>query len=247
MRSSLVSLVASGLFLFGCATPSTPSNQTGSAGSSQSGTAGNSSSGSAGTSGTGNTTGSGTGNTTGSGTGNTTGSGSAGNTGSTGTAGTGGPACTPDATNLVFPGGWICDKDTPVMIQGSWYGYGDTPTAPLVPTCTPAANPCAGSNGCCMMGATMVDTKYSAWGCGIGMELASSGGTNPTKSVYAGPAKCFNITLTGDTGGNPVRIAFSQSPTPAANAVSPYKEIPAFKSGWTGQVCFADVTCRASR
>src|SRR5690349_20890919 len=118
MRSSLAPLVASGLLLFGCATPK-PSDGTGSAGSSQSGTAGNSSSGSAGT---GNTTGSGSAGTTGSG--NTTGAGTAGTTGSTGTAGTGGPACTPDATNLVFPSGWICDKDTPVMIQGSWYGYG---------------------------------------------------------------------------------------------------------------------------
>ncbi len=48
------------------------------------------------------------------------------------------------------------------------------------------------------------------------MELSSSGGTAPTKSVYAGSAKCFNITLTGNSGGNPVRIGFSQSPTPAA-------------------------------
>ena len=62
-----------------------------------------------------------------------------------------------------------------------------------------------------MMGATVVDTTYAAWGCGIGMELASSGGTTPTKSVYTGPAKCFNITLTGNSGGNPVRIGFSQS------------------------------------
>ena len=124
------------------------------------------------------------------------------------------------------------------MIQGSWYSYGDGKSG-----CTPATgNPCT-SGSCCMMGATIVDTTYAAWGCGIGMELSSSGGTAPTKSVYAGPAKCFNITLTGNSGGNPVRIGFSQSPTPAANAVAPYKEIPAFTSGWTGQVCFADVTC----
>src|SRR6476469_10670517 len=96
MRSSLAPLVATGLLVLGCATPSTPSNQTGSAGSSQSGTAGNSSSGSAGSSGTGNTTGSGTGNTTGSGTGNSISSGT-GNT--TGTGGSGTPVdptvCTP--------------------------------------------------------------------------------------------------------------------------------------------------------
>jgi hypothetical protein len=228
MRSSLAPLVATGLLLLGCATPSTPSNQTGTAGSSQTGTAGNSSSGSAGTSGTGNTTGSGTGNTTGSGTGNTTGS---------GTAGTGGPACVSDPTNLVRTGGWICDATQPYMIQGAWYGYGDGTSCPAS---TP--NPCT-SGSCCMMGATVVDAMYKAWGCGLGMELSSSGGTAPVKSVYTGPTKCFNITLTGNSGGNPVRIGFSQSPSPPATAVSPYTEIPAFTNGWTGQVCFADVTC----
>jgi Glycosyl hydrolase family 12 len=237
MRSSLAPLVASGLLLFGCATPSTtPSNQTGSAGSSQSGTAGDSGSGSAGTSGTGNTTGSGTGNTTGSGTGNATGSGTAGSTGSTGTGGSG-PACVSDPTNLVRTGGWICDATQPYMIQGAWYGYGDGTSCPAT-----TSNPCTTGN-CCMMGATVVDAMYKAWGCGIGMELSSSGGTAPVKSVYTGPTKCFNVTLTGNSGGNPVRIGFSQSPSPPATAVSPYTEIPAFTSGWTGPVCFADVTC----
>ena len=94
-----------------------------------------------------------------------------------------------------------------------------------------------------MMGATVVDATYAKWGCGLGMELSSSGGTAPAKSVYAGPTKCFNITLTGNSGGNPVRIGFSQSPSPPSTAVSPYTEIPAFTSGWTGPVCFADVTC----
>jgi hypothetical protein len=94
-----------------------------------------------------------------------------------------------------------------------------------------------------MMGATVVDTTYAKWGCGIGMELSSSGGTAPTKTVYSGASKCFDITLTGSSGGNPVRIGFSQSPMPASDAVAPYREIPAFTNGWMGQVCFADVTC----
>jgi len=123
------------------------------------------------------------------------------------------------------------------MIQGSWYGSGDGTSCPAT-----TANPCTSGN-CCMMGATVVDTTFARWGCSVGMELASSGGTTPTKSVYAGPAKCFNLTLTGNSGGNPVRIAFTQSPTPASNAVAPYKEIPAFTNGWLGQICFADVTC----
>jgi hypothetical protein len=250
MRSSLAQLFVGGLlvvpFALGCATP-TPSNDTGTAGSSQSGTAGSSSSGSAGTTGsgtgTGNTTGSGSAGTTGSGTGtgNSTGSGTGGSS-ATGAAGTGGPACVADPTNLVRAGGWICDLTAADMVQGSWYSYGDGTGTPNS-MCMPATgNPCSDA-GCCMKGATVVDSMYKAWGCGIGMELASSGGTTPTKSVYAGPAKCFNVTLTGNTGGNPVRIAFSQSATPAANAVSPYTEIPAFTSMWTGKVCFADVTC----
>src|SRR5262245_36229972 len=234
MRSAITSLLAAAL-LFGCAAP-TPAD-TGTAGSTG---AGNSTgSGSAGTSGTGNTAGTGTG------TGNTTGSGTAGSTagtaGSTGAGGTA-PACTPDPTNLVRTGGWICDLTAADMIQGSWYSYGDTTNTPNS-MCMPASgNPCT-SGSCCMKGATVVDTTYKAWGCGLGMELSSSGGTTPTKSVYAGPVKCFNITMTGNSAGNPVRIGFSQSPMPASDAVSPYKEIPAFTNGWMGQVCFADVTC----
>ena len=75
------------------------------------------------------------------------------------------------------------------------------------------------------------------------MELSSSGGTAPTKNVYAGPVKCFNITLTGSSGGNVVRIGFTQSAAPPAMTVAPFKEIPPFTNGWSGQVCFADVTC----
>jgi hypothetical protein len=228
MRSSVHPLavglpfLAVGLLAFGCASPK--SADTGSAGTSGTGN----------TSGSAGTSGSGTGNS--SGTAGTSASGTAG-TSASGTAGTGGPACTPDPTNLVRTGGWICDLTAADMIQGAWYGYGDGTSCPAT-----TANPCT-SGSCCMMGATVVDSTFAKWGCGIGMELSSSGGTTPVKTVYGGPAKCFNITLTGSSGGNPVRIGFSQSPTPASNAVSPYKEIPAFTNGWTGQVCFADVTC----
>jgi len=54
---------------------------------------------------------------------------------------------------------------------------------------------------------------------------------------------CFMVTLTGSSGGNVVRIGFTQSPSPPSGAVAPYTEIPAFTSGWSGKVCFADVTC----
>jgi hypothetical protein len=89
----------------------------------------------------------------------------------------------------------------------------------------------------------VVDTTFAKWGCGIGLELSDTGGNTPVKSVYAGPVSCFNITLTGSSGGNVVRIGFTQSASPPTGAVAPYTEIPAFTNGWTGKVCFADVTC----
>jgi hypothetical protein len=229
--SYVVSCLAGCLFAWGCAAP-TPLDM-GTAGNSG---AGNSTgSGSAGTTGGGNTTGAGTAGTTGSG--NTTGAGTAGSS-ATGTAGTGGPACTSDPSNLVRPGGWICDLTQPYAIQGAWYGYGDGTSCPAS---TP--NPCT-TGACRMMGTTAPpDTTYMRWGCGIGMELSSSGGTAPTKSVYTGSAKCFNITLTGTSGGNVVRIGFTQSATPPSGAVAPFKEYPAFTAGMTAMVCFADVTC----
>jgi len=74
------------------------------------------------------------------------------------------------------------------------------------------------------------------------VELNSSGGTPAVKSAYAGPVKCFNITLTGSSGGNTVRVGFTQSAMPV-NQVSPYVEIAPFTNGYSGQVCFTDAEC----
>ena len=241
VRSYVVSCLAGCLFAWGCASPK-PAD-TGTAGNSGAGnttgggTAGTTGGGNTTGSGTGNTTGAGTAGTTGSGTGNTTGAGTAGSS-ATGTAGTGGPACVSDPTNLVRSGGWICDLTQPYAIQGAWYGYGDGTSCPAS---TP--NPCT-SGACRMMGTTAPpDTTYMRWGCGIGMELSSSGGTAPTKSVYTGSSKCFKITLTGSSGGNVVRIGFTQSAAPPSGSVAPFKEYPAFTAGMMATVCFADVTC----
>ena len=74
-------------------------------------------------------------------------------------------------------GGWICDLTQPYAIQGAWYGYGDGTSCPAS---TP--NPCS-TGSCRMMGTTAPpDTTYMRWGCGVGMELSSSGGTAPTKA-----------------------------------------------------------------
>src|SRR5262245_4553958 len=222
MRSAAVPLLAVGLLALGCATPNSAGDP---------GTGGSSGPGNGGSPGTAGSSGPGTGGSSGPGTAGTT----------------GGPPCVSDPTNLVRAGGWICDLAQPYMIQGSWYSYGDGTMPGKNSMCNPASgNPCTAAAGCCTMGMTLMTAPdYTAWGCGIGMELSSSGGTTPVKNVYTGAAKCFNITLTGNSGGNPVRIGFSQSPTPPANAVPPYKEIPMFTNGWSGQVCFADATCPA--
>jgi hypothetical protein len=49
--------------------------------------------------------------------------------------------------------------------------------------------------------------------------------------------------MTGTSGNNVVRIGFTQSASPPSGAVAPFTEIPAFTNGWSGMVCFSDVTC----
>ncbi|MES1206518.1 MAG: hypothetical protein ABUS79_11325 [Pseudomonadota bacterium] len=173
-----------------------------------------------------------TGGTTGNG--GTPGAGGAHTGGSTGA----GPACTPNDTQLVNANAYFCSSAS-VGLQGSIYPYGDGMSCAYSPTTPPAKDFCAGGK-CCLMGTTKVDTTFAAWGCGIGVEMDDD---CTTKHVYNGPASCYQITLTGSSGGNVVRIAFTQSPTPASGAVSPYTEIPAFTNGWSGMVCFSDVTC----
>jgi hypothetical protein len=130
-----------------------------------------------------------------------------------------------------------------IQIQGSFYAYGDGTSANGDgASCTTATSFCSASTGCCMSGTTVVDPTLAKWGCGIGMELNDTGGTAPVKSVYSGPVKCFNITLTGNSGGNEVRIGFTQS-TDTAGKVSPYTSVAAFTNGWSGQVCFDSSEC----
>ena len=152
--------------------------------------------------------------------------------------GAAGPACTPTDSELVNANAYYCT--TPALgLQGSIYPYGDGMSCPYSPTTPPATNFCTGGK-CCLAGTTKVDTTFAAWGCGIGVELDDDG---TTKHPYTGSANCYKVTLTGSSGGNVVRIAFTQSATPATGAVSPYTEIPAFTNGWSGPVCFSDVTC----
>jgi hypothetical protein len=147
-------------------------------------------------------------------------------------------ACTPgDTSNLVSASAFVCDANTPVQIEGSFYAYGDGFSPPF--SCTKLTPFCLANAGCCMTGTTVVDPLYQKWGCGLGMELNDIGGK---KSVYSGPVKCFDIDLIGSSGGNEVRINFTQS-TNTANTVSPFVSVAAFTNGWSGRVCFTDAQC----
>jgi hypothetical protein len=141
-------------------------------------------------------------------------------------------ACTPmaDTSNLVSASGYVCAASTPVKIQGAFYGYTDGSSCQVLKPLCPA--------GCCMTGTTVVDLTYKKWGCGLGMELNDTG----TKAAYSGPAQCFDIELIGTSGGNEVRINFTQS-TNTTNTVSPFVSVAAFTNGWSGRVCFTDAQC----
>jgi Glycosyl hydrolase family 12 len=226
MRRSASRVLTCSLLLvgFGCVSPM-----------STTGTGGSSGSGTGASTGNGNSTGSGGSST---GNGGSTGSGGSHTGGSTGTTGgSTGATCSPTDTQFVNASGHYCTTSA-VGMQGSIYPYGDGMSCQF--SATSAATNICGSSGCCLMGMTKVDSTYAAWGCGIGVELDDDG---TTKHVYNGPVTCFNVKLSGSSGGNVVRIAFTQSATPTSGAVAPYTEIPAFTDGWSGPVCFADVTC----
>jgi Glycosyl hydrolase family 12 len=163
--------------------------------------------------------------------------------GSGGAAGSGRAGVCPSDPNLATHLGWVgCDPtiatDNPMGIQGSVYGYGDNTT------CTPPMNPCTGAT-CCISGATVVDPTFVAWGCGMGLELNATGGDASVKQPYTaatGPLGCFDITLTGSSGGNKVRIGFPYA-ADMTDKVSPFYEITQVVDSWSGRVCFADATC----
>jgi hypothetical protein len=184
-----------------------------------------------------------------SGTGNSSSTGSGGETGTDGTGGAGGAEdsgsdslCLSNLEpNLVLhPDGWVgCDPkkttDNPMGLQGAFYNYGDGSSCAL-------PKPACGAEGCCISGSTSVDTTFAKWGCGIGLELNSTGGTTPVKSPYVGPVKCFDIALSGDSGGNKVRIGYTQAPD-MTNKIAPHQEISAVVGSWSGKVCFNEVIC----
>ena len=170
-------------------------------------------------------------------------SGSGGTVSNAGNAGTGGGdvVCSTDPNLVKATDCWVgCDPtlstDNPQGIQGAFYTFGDGSS------CAPVDPPCSAA-GICLSGSTAIDATYAKWGCGMGLELNATGGTPSTKLAYQGSASCFKYTLSGSSGGNEVRIAFTQSKD-TTGKVSPYVSIPAFTNGKSGTICIKEVSCQ---
>jgi hypothetical protein len=225
--SSVLAIGLAGLAQLGCDDGGSDGNSAGKGGGS----------GAAGASGTGGASGAGAagGSGGGSGFGGSAGGGAGGTSGASGAGGGSG-------VELVNIEGWVggdpaVATDNPLGIQGAWYAYGDNQS------CTIPANfnPCT-SGKCCLEGMTKVDSTFAAWGCGLGLELNASGDTDAGASVkraFAGTARTFTAVISGTSGGNPVRINFTQE-ADTANKVSPYKQIAPVMATVTESTSFAD-------
>jgi len=159
----------------------------------------------------------------------------------------GGGAVTPGActaaTNILggdlgASGNWIggdgaVATDDVCGVQGAVYGYGDGSSC-TVPTETQICT----TGKCKISGTTKVDTTYAAWGCGIGIDLKNSGAPANTANLYAGPAKGFVITTSGDLGGLSLRVQYKTNTSDTI--ISPFKE---FTTLGALTVLFSDVTC----
>ena len=227
--SSVLAIGLAGLAQLGCDDGGSEGNSAGTGGGA--GAAG--ASGTGGASGAGATGGSGGG----SGFGGSAGGGAGGTAGASGAGGGSG-------VELVNMMGWVGGdpadaSDNPLGIQGAWYAYGDMGRSCEIPE---GFNPCS-SGKCCLDGATIVDMPaYDAWGCGIGLELNSTGsvdGGTSTKRPFSGTAKTFTAVISGTTGGNPIRINFTQEAN-TEDKVSPYKQIAPVTATVTETATFAD-------
>ena len=132
----------------------------------------------------------------------------------------------PGGVELVNKEGWVggdpaIATDNPLGIQGAWYAYGDEARAARSRRTSIRARAASAAS----TARRCVDATFAAWGCGIGLELNSSGDTDAGPSVkraFAGTASTFTATISGNTGGNPIRINFTQQAN-TASKVSPYR------------------------
>jgi Glycosyl hydrolase family 12 len=155
--------------------------------------------------------------------GNTGGAGPGG--GGPGGAGAGGGLmCTGEVleTLPIDASGWIPRECTIFDVQGAWYCFDDGVTAT---SCEAGKTPYA-SGGMCLSGTTLGATP-GTWGGGIGVSLNETGGPNSIKEAYDAASHDvvgFAIEITGDTGGNELRVGFTSSATPMG--ASPFVPVP---------------------
>lgn len=165
-----------------------------------------------------------------------------GTAGSTGTAGAGPVTCpNTDKTILTIDKtGWIDKACNNYGIQGAWYCYDDGTTQA---GCTKNMVPyVADKGGMCLKGTTL--GMSADWGAAIGLSLQDSGmmGTMAgVKSAYNAKANGvtgFKITVSGDTGGLPLRVNFPKVASPSG--VSPFVELPGAPAAAPYNVMIAD-------
>ena len=118
--------------------------------------------------------------------------------------------------------GWVDKACNACGIQGAFYWYADDNTKASLKcngsACvkdTPPFQTASPGPGMCIAGTATGAT--TDWGAGIGLSLNDSGGTNSVKGSFNGTtAACgnitgFDVTLTGNTNGMPVRIGFTNT------------------------------------
>jgi|SoiMethySBSTD1v2_1073268.scaffolds.fasta_scaffold36323_2 hypothetical protein len=171
------------------------------------------------------------------------GAGGSGFGGSAGAGAAGGAGGATGGVELVNPEGWVGEDpaiatDNPLGFQGAWYVYGDNASCES----PEGFNPCEAGK-CCLSGHTVIDKEFIKWGCGIGLSLNATGDTDAgpggVKSAYNGPARHFTAVISGTTGGNPVRINFTQV-ADTAGKVSPYREVQPLTATVTESFAVAD-------
>ncbi len=129
-------------------------------------------------------------------------------------------------------------------MQGAIVVYGDGSSCTLPAAGTTSDNPCNAEAAVCLSGT--MSPSSAKWGCGMDVQLHRDGGADGgVLTPYTGPATCFDFVFSGSTGGNPLRIAFGQKADASDGTIAPFKDIPPFANGWSGRMCFGDVSCPA--
>jgi len=167
------------------------------------------------------------------GTGTIPGAGGSGSNPNPGTGGSGPVTCTNTDKSIVpiTADGWVDKACNTCGIQGGFYWYADANTGKTLKcggaACTagkPPYSAAAPGPGMCISGTST--GSMDDWGAGIGLSFAASGGENSVKSAFDGTkAPCgnitgYDITLTGNTNGIPIRIGFKTAE--ADTAISPF-------------------------